>query len=268
MSFYILEISNAVNMLNKILILIISLSCNYCFAISLDFTDSKDKILPEGFVYLSDIDPTIIVDLKYSTDQNFMASPVRGYNSPKAILTLEAATALKAVQNDLRLKGYSLVVYDAYRPRKAVEQFVEWTANKKDQKNKIKFYPNVLKSELVNLGYIAEDSDHSRGSSVDVSIIRIDQDLSPINEIKRVLNDGTEILFLDDGTLDMGSSYDLFDEVSAHNCPKNSALGDINRRFLKTIMYQHGFKAYDKEWWHYTYIREPFADTSFDFDIE
>ena len=134
--------------------------------------------------------------------------------------------------------------------------------------NKDKFYPNILKSELINLGYISEDSDHSRGSSVDVSIIKIDQDLKPINEIKRVLGDGSEILFLDDGTLDMGSSYALSDEVSAHNCPKNSALGDINRRILKSTMHVHGFKPYDKEWWYYSFIREPFADTSFDFDIQ
>jgi len=255
-------------MLNKILLLIVSFSFNYCFATGLNFTNAEDKPLPEGFVYLNDIDPTIIVNLKYHTNDNLMACPARGYNNAKAILTLEAAKALKAVQSDLRLKGYSLVVYDAYRPRKAVEQLVEWVENPKDQKNKSKFYPNIAKLNLINLGYIAENSDHSRGSSVDVSIIRIDQDLSPINEIKRVLADGSEILFQDDGTLDMGSSYALFDEVSAHNCPKNSTIGNINRRFLKTIMHQHGFKSNEKEWWHYTYIQEPFADTSFDFDIE
>lgn len=254
-------------MLNKILILIVSISFNNCFAAELDFTGSQDRILPEGFVYLNDIDPTIIVNLKYNTSDNFMACPARGYNSPKAILTLEAANALKAVQDELKSKSYSLVVYDAYRPRKAVEQFVEWIDNPKDQKNKDKFYPNVQKAELINLGYIAEESDHSRGSSVDVSMIRIDKDLTPINEVKRVLGDGSEILFLDDGTLDMGSSYALFDEVSAHNCPKNSSLGDINRRILKNIMLKHGFKPFEKEWWHYTYIKEPFADTSFDFDI-
>lgn len=255
-------------MLKRFLILLFCLSFQHCYATSMDFTSSKNRVLPDGFVYLSDIDPTIIVDLKYCKGDNFIGYRIPGYNAPKAILTLQAAEALKKVQNDLRMKGYSLVVYDAYRPRKAVEYFIKWLDNPKEQRNKNKFYPNIPKGELINLGYIAEDSHHSRGSSVDVSIIPIDKELKPINEIRRVLGDGSEILFLDDGTLDMGSSYNLFDEVSAHNCPKNSNLGDINRRLLKNAMQTQGFKSYEKEWWHYTYAQEPFPDTSFDFDIE
>lgn len=255
-------------MLKRFLILLLCLSCNYCYATSLDFTNSDDKILPEGFVYLSDIDPTIVVDLKYCKRDNFIGERIPGYSASKAILTLQAARALKKVQNDLRTKDYSLVVYDAYRPRKAVEYFIKWLDSPKEQRNKNKFYPNIPKAELINLGYISEDSPHSRGSTVDVSIISINKELKPINEIRRVLRDGSEILFLDDGTLDMGSSYDLFDGVSAHNCPKNSNLGDINRRLLKNVMQTHGFKSYEKEWWHYTYTQEPFPDTNFDFDIE
>jgi D-alanyl-D-alanine dipeptidase len=253
------------DIVNKFFSIIIIVFFNFA---SFAEVSSDDSNLPEGFVYLKDIDPTIIVKMKYYDNDNFTGLRVAGYNKPQAILTLEAAKSLKKVQNDLMMKKYSLVVYDAYRPMKAVEQFINWVYDLSNQSTKSKFYPNVEKAELVNLGYIAEKSDHSRGSSVDVTIISVDKELTPQNEIKRILGDGSEILFLDDGSIDMGSSFNQFDEVSQHNCPKNTTLGDINRRLLKSTMLKYGFVAYEKEWWHYTLAKEPFPDTDFDFDIE
>ena len=133
------------------------------------------KNLPEGFAYLKDIDPSIIINLRYTKSSNFVGEPIKGYNSSTAgIITLEAGKALKNIQEKLKNDGFSLVLYDSYRPQQAVDRFVEWSEDLIDQNDKEWFYPRIEKKNLFELGYIAKESGHSRGSTVDVSIIELE----------------------------------------------------------------------------------------------
>ncbi len=206
---------------------------------------STNNNLEKGFVYLSDINSSIIVDLKYYSSKNFTGKFVEGYNSNKAILTKEAAVALSNVQDDLNKVGYSLILYDAYRPQSAVDFFVKWSLNINDTIYKNTYYPNIKKSELFKLGYIAYKSGHSRGSTVDVSLVEI--------ESKK--------------EIDMGTIFDYFG-VESHTFFNNlSKKQKLNRLLLYEAMSNNGFKNYSKEWWHFTLENEPFQKY-FDFPIK
>lgn len=202
--------------------------------------------LPEGFVYAKDIIKNLRSDLRYYSSNNFIGEPVNGYMKPKCILTKEAAEALKKVQDEFERLGFGLMVFDAYRPQTAVDQFVRWAKDSTDTKMKEKFYPNVNKKDLFEEGYIAEKSGHSRGSTVDLTIVS--------------LRTGH--------ILDLGSPYDLFDKrswVDYKNITKNQ---HAIRLMLQRRMGKYGFKPYDKEWWHFTLENEPYPDTYFDFPVE
>ena len=206
---------------------------------------STNYNLEKGFVYLSDINSSIIVDLKYYSSNNFTGKFVEGYNSNKAILTKEAAVALSNAQDDLNKIGYSLILYDAYRPQSAVDFFVKWSSNINDTIYKNTYYPNIKKSELFKLGYIAYKSSHSRGSTVDVSLVEI--------ESKK--------------EIDMGTIFDYFG-VESHTFFNNlSKKQKLNRLLLYEAMSNNGFKNYSKEWWHFTLENEPFQKY-FDFPIK
>ena len=206
---------------------------------------STNYNLEKGFVYLSDINSSIIVDLKYYSSNNFTGKFVEGYNSNKAILTKEAAVALSNVQDDLNKIGYSLILYDAYRPKSAVDFFVKWSLNINDTIYKNTYYPNIKKSELFKLGYIAYKSGHSRGSTVDVSLVEI--------ESKK--------------EIDMGTIFDYFG-VESHTFFNNlSKKQKLNRLLLYEAMSNNGFKNYSKEWWHFTLKNEPFQKY-FDFPVK
>ena len=206
---------------------------------------STNYNLEKGFVYLSDINSSIIVDLKYYSSNNFTGKFVEGYNSNKAILTKEAAVALSNAQDDLNKIGYSLILYDAYRPQSAVDFFVKWSLNINDTIYKNTYYPNIKKSELFKLGYIAYKSSHSRGSTVDVSLVEI--------ESKK--------------EIDMGTIFDYFG-VESHTFFNNlSKKQKLNRLLLYEAMSNNGFKNYSKEWWHFTLENEPFQKY-FDFPIK
>ncbi|KKQ33024.1 MAG: D-alanyl-D-alanine dipeptidase [candidate division TM6 bacterium GW2011_GWF2_37_49] len=230
--------------------------------------EARDK----GFVYLSEIDPTIIISPRYSTTENFVGKIVDGYKQPVIILTKQAAEALKQVQQEVVKDGYNLVVYDAYRPQRAVNHFMLWSTNIADQTKKSYYYPRVDKDKVFELGYVAARSGHSRGSTVDLTIIKLEKSLHPIQEIKRTLLDGFEITLLDDGTVDMGSSFDLFDEASHHQNNLIEEQFKHLRNYLMTAMIKHGFKPYAEEWWHYTLKNEPYPASEdisyFDFEIE
>ena len=192
--------------------------------------------LEDGFVYLNDIDDSIIIDLKYYSNENFTGQYVEGYLSNNAILTKESALALSDAQDDFNKLGYSLILYDAYRPQRAVDFFVQWSNNPHDTINKRIYYPNIKKSELFEFGYIAYKSGHSRGSTVDVSLIEIST-----NKL-----------------LDMGTIFDYFG-IESHTffediCEKQKS----NRLILYEIMSNNGFKNYSKEWWHFTLKNEPY----------
>ena len=201
--------------------------------------------LPEGFVYINDLDNRINIDLRYSTENNFTGKVIDGYRSNKAIISAEAAMALIQVQNDLDQMNFSLKIFDAYRPQMSVNYFINWSNDPLDTINKSIYYPKIKKSELFPLGYIAERSGHSRGSTVDLTIV----DNTTFKE------------------LDMGTPYDFFGPESATNFIEITDKQRSNRLLLLETMTRNGFKNYSKEWWHYTLKEEPFNDY-FNFVIE
>ena len=213
---------------------------------SLFFIQLSYAQLPEGFVYLKDIIPDIEVELRYFGENNFTGKPVPGYEAEKIILSKKAAIALQKVQQELENDGYCLKIFDAYRPQRAVNSFIEWARRPEDTLTKSQFYPEKKKRNLFNLGYIATRSGHSRGSTIDLTIVSAES----LEEI------------------DMGGSYDYFGERSHHNFKKLTEKQKKNRNYLKSIMSKYGFRPYSEEWWHYTLRTEPFPNTYFDFMIK
>ncbi len=202
--------------------------------------------LPEGFTYVDDVIPDLEVELRYNTSNNFVGKHIDGYHSNKLILTKQTAQALKLVHEDLQNINLCLKVYDGYRPQQAVNHFVRWAKVLNDTISKAVFYPNVEKRSLFKEGYIASKSGHSRGSTIDLTII-----------------DGNT-----GKPLDMGSTYDFFGRESWVNFEGISKKQKENRQLLQTIMLKHGFRNYPKEWWHFTLRHEPFPNTYFDFLIK
>lgn len=195
---------------------------------------------------MSEIDATIESDLRYITSNNFIGKPIDGYQKKKVIISTPAAEALKKVQSKLVSFGLSLKIFDAYRPQQAVDHFVRWAKLVNDTLMKKSYYPDVKKKDLFALDYIAFKSGHTRGSTVDLTII----DLSTKKE------------------LDMGSSYDFFGEAS-HPFYKNLSKNQrSNRLLLRNLMLEAGFIPYTKEWWHFTLKEEPYPNTYFNFSIK
>jgi D-alanyl-D-alanine dipeptidase len=218
----------------------------------------SEQARAKGFVYLHEVDPTILASLRYATSDNFTGKPVRGYQKPVVVLTRVAAEALKKVQAAIKKDGYGLVVYDGYRPQQAVDCFVEWGKQVQAVDKQLQYYPRVLRHKVLDLGYVASRSEHSRGSTVDVTLIKLGKSLQPIQEVDRRLLDGMVVKYLDDGTLDMGTSFDLFDKASHHVNYLIDKRYKKCRSYLKIVMEMHGFRANKKEWWHYTLINEPY----------
>lgn len=202
--------------------------------------------LPKGFVYLNDVVPSIETELRYCSHNNFIGIPIDGYEDNALIISTKAANALKKVQEEILKKGFSLKVFDAYRPQQAVNHFVRWARVLNDTVKKREYYPNIPKRQLFNLGYIASKSGHTRGSTVDLTLIDV--------------KTGTE--------LDMGSPYDFFGEISHPFSKKLSKKQLKNRLLLRTVMLKNNFRPYVNEWWHFTLRNEPFPKTYFNFPIK
>ena len=196
-----------------------------------------------GFVLLSDFVPEIVQEIRYFSTFNFVGDRIDGYEEPCAIMTREAARALKAISGRATVAGYRLKIFDAYRPAKAVRHFVLWGIEDLDQRMKPFFYPDVEKQELFVRGYIASQSSHSRGSTVDLTLL----DMSTGKEV------------------DMGSPFDYFSELSHPDSRLVSREQYENRMFLQDLMVKGGFRPYDCEWWHFTMEDEPYPDTYFEF---
>ncbi|MBM3467902.1 MAG: M15 family metallopeptidase [Alphaproteobacteria bacterium] len=224
--------------------------------------------LPTGFVYLENINPSILTSLRYFGNENFIGQPINGYLDNRVVFTKEAAAALSQAQFLFQKEGYSVVVYDTYRPQTAVENFWQWSQNIEDQLKKAEYYPRIDKAKVFELGYIARRSGHSRGSTVDLSIIPLGQTVRSIECKPRTLQDGFEFLYLDDGTVDMGSHFDLFDDASHSQNSLITPQYQQRRLHFIEIMEQCGFVNYAKEWWHFTLKNEPFPNTYFDFPIK
>ena len=204
--------------------------------------------LPENFVLIKDSVPSIAVEMRYGTNNNFTGKPIPGYESRQAVITITTASALKKVQKELNKLGLGLKIFDAYRPQKAVDYFIKWSDQPSDTVMKNKYYPNLKKETLFDLGYIALKSGHTRGSTVDVTLLYVS---GP--------NKGKEV--------DMGSVWDLFGVRSGYAYEAVSNSQKENRKLLRELMITHEFLPYDKEWWHFSLNNEPYPDTYFDFIV-
>ena len=229
--------------------------------------------LPDGFVDLSQYIPMIVPALRYGTSHNFLGRPVKGYLRSTVVMTQEAADALRSVADGVAKDGYRLVIYDTYRPQKAVQDFLSWRDEPvEDSKIKALYYPTFTKGYLFENGYISSRSTHSRGSTVDLTLIEEGRvaDFTGLPKTKKqvILSDGRVLTILDDGTLDMESHFDLFD-LSAHpGSTLVSSQARHNRQYLADVMKKNGFLPISTEWWHFSLKDEPFKDTYFDFDIQ
>ena len=197
---------------------------------------------PSGFVVLADYIPGIIQEIRYHSTYNFIGDRIDGYEEPCALLTKEAARALKSVSNEMMVQGYRLKVFDAYRPVCAVKHFILWGIEDQDIRMKPYFYPDLHKQELFEKGDIARESSHSRGSTVDLTLL----DMSTGKE------------------LDMGSPFDLFSEASHPDYRGITEEQHDNRMILQRVMMRNGFQPIDCEWWHFTLEDEPYPDVYFD----
>jgi len=208
--------------------------------------DHKNEVMdPSGFVLLADFVPNIIQEIRYYSTYNFIGDRIDGYEEPCAILTKEAARSLKSAAAELNVQGYRMKVFDAYRPARAVKSFVLWGIEDQDIRMKPYFYPDLEKQELFARGYIASRSSHSRGSTVDLTLLN--------------MNTGKE--------LDMGSPFDLFSPISHPDCREITEEQFENRMILQKVMIRNGFVPIDCEWWHFTLEDEPYPDTYFDFPV-
>ena len=197
------------------------------------------------FVLLSEAVPDAILEIRYYSTYNFIGDRIDGYEEPLAILTKEAAAALKEVSDELVGMGYRLKIFDAYRPQMAVTNFMNWALDPDDARMKDYFYPELEKSELFPQGYIAEHSGHSRGSTVDLTLF----DMTTEREV------------------DMGGTFDYFGQLSHPDYMDITEEQYAMRMLLREVMLKHGFKPLEEEWWHFTLENEPFPETYFTFPI-
>ncbi len=224
---------------------------------------------PDVFVALDQVDPTILHDIRYAGRHNFVGRRIHGYRDPICVLTRPAAEALSAAQTELRARGYSLKVYDCYRPQTAVDDFVGWARRLHDDRMKREFYPRVDKSQLFADGYIAARSGHSRGSTVDLTLVELPAAPQPAWQPSM----GLVPCFapydrrFPDNTVDMGTGYDCFDTLSHTLDPRIDGEARRNRLLLKRVLEAAGFSNYPNEWWHYTLDGEPFPNRYFDFPV-
>jgi len=208
------------------------------------FQDTKE--FPDDFIDAKSIIKDLDVELRYYTNYNFVGDTINGYHANRLILTKPAAEALAKVQDSLQTMGLCLRVYDGYRPQQAVDHFIEWAKDLSDTIQKQNFYPNTPKALLFHEGYIATKSGHSRGSTLDLTVINASNS-EPI---------------------DMGSPYDFFGQESWVAYPNITDKQKENRQILQGVMNAFGFRSYSKEWWHFTLRNEPHPDTYFNFPIK
>lgn len=231
---------------------------------------AKDPVAPKGaFVSLHDVAPTILLNIRYRSFHNFIGRPIPGYRESRCIVTRQTADALIAVQARVRAAGYTLKMYDCYRPQRAVDDFVAWGKRLRDQRMKAEFYPREPKSRVFKDGFIAEQSGHTRGSTIDLTLVK-----------RPASRDGTyrrgQKLFdcaaprakrFKDNSIDMGTGYDCFDSASHPFSKKIHGSQRANRLALRRAMLAEGFEPLATEWWHFTLRKEPFPKTYFDFPV-
>ena len=198
-----------------------------------------------GFVSVGEAIPEVLLDIRYYSSFNFIGERIDGYEQPVALLTREAAQALKAVSSEAMDLGYRLKIFDAYRPQRAVDRFVRWAKDPADIRMKRYFYPELEKKNIIPQHYIAEYSGHSRGSTVDLTLFDM----------------------VTQQDLDMGGTFDFFGEKSHPDYPGVSEKQHANRMLLQRLMVRHGFRPLQSEWWHFMLENEPWPDTYFTFPV-
>ena len=208
--------------------------------------NQETAALPDGFVYVTDAVPDVILEIRYYSAYNFVGKRIDDYLAPVAIISEPAAEALKQVNGDLRSQGYAIKVFDAYRPQGAVAHFMRWAADVNDMSTKAYFYPEIAKDRIIPEGYVSERSGHSRGSTIDLTLVDM----------------------LTGRELDMGTPFDFFGPRSHHGTDLITAEQTANRLILKEAMEKAGFNPYDEEWWHYTLRDEPYPDTYHTFPVK
>lgn len=246
-----------------------ALSLSVATAPAAQAVSDRPPTAPADIVDLADVAPDILHDIRYRTKHNFVGQRIDGYREARCLLTRDAARQLAAVQKDVVAQGYTLKVYDCFRPQRAVDHFVRWAERLDDQTMKREFYPRVDKSTLFDDGYIAERSGHSRASTVDLTLVELPakpqrrwtprQGLRPCYSPQGVR--------FRDNSIDMGTGYDCFDTLSHTDDPRTTPEQRANRQRLVSAMARGGFVNYEKEWWHYTLRDEPYPDTYFDFPV-
>ena len=198
-----------------------------------------------GFVSVGEVIPDVLLDIRYYSSFNFIGERIDGYEEPAALLTREAAQALKEASNEAMEQGFRLKVFDAYRPQKAVDHFVRWAKDPEDIRMKAFFYPDLEKKKIIPQGYIAEHSGHSRGSTVDLTLF----DMATQQDV------------------DMGGTFDFFGKLSHPDYSGVSEVQHANRMLLQSLMVKHGFRPLETEWWHFILDNEPWPDTYFTFSV-
>ena len=202
--------------------------------------------MPSGFCLLTDSIPDAILEIRYYRDNNFVGTRIDGYEEPVALITQKAASALRKASDEFRKEGYLIKIYDAYRPQCAVDHFVRWSKDPSDTLKKAVFYPNINKNTIFSRGYVARKSRHSRGSTVDMTLVD--------------MKTGKEV--------DMGGIFDYFGGVSRTINDQITPTQQQNRLLLRNIMVQNGFTPVQGEWWHFTLRNEPYPDIYFNFPVK
>src|SRR5215468_4062796 len=201
--------------------------------------------MKNDFVFVDEFAPGIRWDAKYATWDNFTGKPVDGYVANRIVGTRALGAALRSAQERAASLGFGLLLWDGYRPQRAVRCFLRWSEQPEDGRTKLRHYPNIDRPEMFERGYVAARSGHSRGSTVDLTLYHLATgELAP-----------------------MGGDHDLMDPVSHHDATGIGEFESRNRQLLRTIMEASGFKSYEREWWHYTLRQEPFPSTYFDFPV-
>ncbi|HEY7458979.1 MAG TPA: M15 family metallopeptidase [Xanthobacteraceae bacterium] len=216
-----------------------------CCAIVLATAGASAQSRHPAFVDAAEVVPGLVVDMRYFGSDNFVGRRIDGYEEAICLLTRQAAVALAAVQRDLSAQGLGLKVFDCYRPVRAVAHFVRWARDLTDQRGKQEYYPELDKRVLFRDGYISARSGHSRGSTVDLTLVRV----------------------ADNRPLEMGTTFDFFGPRSGRGTGALSTEAQANRQLLASAMARRGFRPYWKEWWHFTLAGEPFPDAYFDFPV-
>ena len=222
--------------------------------------------IPKDFVNIKVVSPSVQLDIRYATKFNFVGAKIDGYNNKTCYLTKQAAYGIKSVQDKLVPMGLSLKLYDCYRPQKAVDNFVSWAKNLDNTTMKTTYYADVAKDKLFEDGYIDAKSGHSRGSSVDLTIVPLNSDI-PKHMSKQVQCTAAYVDRDPDNSLDFGTGFDCFSPMSHPDYMGISPQEKANRLLLQTLMIGANFKPLDTEWWHFTLKNEPFKNTYFDFDV-